>query len=211
VAGGSATRVESFDRVPTRESWYTPWGGPPDTRSLSGDAAGRSYANVHVGGILASDDGRSWSATSMDVDADVHQVLTHPSEPGSAFAATAVGLAETPDGGASWNFSEEGLHASYCRAVAIAGDTLLLSASMDHTGRKSALYRRALAGGAFERCERGLPAWFADNLDTYCLDANGDRAVLGTSDGLVFVSDDAGRTWEQAAADLPSISCVRLA
>ena len=212
VAGGSATRVRSFDRVPTRDDWYTPWGGPPDTRSLSRDAGGRVYANVHVGGILASEDGEAgWRATAMDVDADVHQVLAHPSVPGLAFAATAIGMAVTRDGGGSWEFTEEGLHAAYCRAVALAGDVILLSASTSHTGRKAALYRRDIGGDAFERCTGGLPEWFADNVDTYCLDANDGSAALGTSDGFVFVSEDAGRSWSKLAAGLPSISCVVLA
>lgn len=211
VASSSATRVRSFDRVPTRDEWYTPWGGPADVRSLSGDAGGGAYANVHVGGILRSEDGVAWQATSMDIDADVHQVLAHPADPGVAFAATAVGLATTRDAGGSWEFTEEGLHAAYCRAVAVAGDTLLLSASTSHTGRHAALYRRALAGGTFERCARGLPEWFDDNLDTYCIDADGGTAAIGTSDGLVFASDDAGRTWSEVASGLPAISCVLLA
>ncbi|MGH2793790.1 MAG: WD40/YVTN/BNR-like repeat-containing protein [Actinomycetota bacterium] len=211
VNGGSATRVRSFDRVPTRDAWYTPWGGPADTRSLSRDADGRVYANVHVGGILASGDGESgWRPTAMDIDADVHQVVAHPTEPGVAFAATAIGMAMTRDAGDSWEFTEEGLHAAYCRAVAVAGDTLLLSASMSHTGKRSALYRRPIDGEAFERCVSGLPEWFADNVDTGCLDADGERAALGTSDGFVFVSEDAGRTWSQAASGLGSISAVAL-
>ncbi|MGH2727380.1 MAG: WD40/YVTN/BNR-like repeat-containing protein [Actinomycetota bacterium] len=210
VTGGSATRVRSFDRVPTRDSWYTPWGGPPDTRSLSRDADGGVYANVHVGGILRSTDGASWRATSMDVDADVHQILAHPTESRLAFAATAIGLASTADAGNTWEFTEDGLHAAYCRAVAIAGDTLLLSASQTHTGRKCALYRRGVAGGTFERCSKGLPEWFADNVDTYCLAADGDRAVIGTSDGLVFGSEDAGRSWSELRTGVPSITCVTL-
>ncbi len=212
VVGSSATRVRSFDRVSTRDDWYTPWGGPPDTRSLTRDAGGRVYANVHVGGILASEDGEAgWHATTMDVDADVHQVLAHPTVPGLAFAATAIGMAVTRDGGASWEFTEEGLHAAYCRAVGLAGDVILLSASTSHTGRKSALYRRDLEGETFERCTEGLPQWFADNVDTYCLDADATSAALGTSDGIVFVSEDAGRSWKEIAAGLPSISCVVLA
>jgi photosystem II stability/assembly factor-like uncharacterized protein len=210
VDGRSATRLRSFDRVPTRDSWYTPWGGPPDTRSLTRDPGGTLYANVHVGGILASEDGEVWRPTAMDVDADVHQVLAHHSTPRLAFAATAIGMATTTDGGASWDFTDDGLHAAYCRAIAIAGDTLLLSASMSHTGRKAALYRRPIDGGTFERCVQGLPEWFADNVDTYCLDARDDRAALGTSDGAVYASEDAGRTWTQAAEGLPPISCVTL-
>ncbi|MFY9587505.1 MAG: hypothetical protein WAT66_08635 [Actinomycetota bacterium] len=210
VAGGTTKHITSFDQVPSREDWYTPWGGPADVRSLSRGPDGAAYANVHVGGILRSDDGETWRATSMDINADVHQVLAHPETPGLVFAATAVGLATSTDGGETWDFSEDGMHASYCRAVAIAGDTLLVSASKSHTGRQSGLYRRPLMGGAFERCEKGLPDWFADNVDTFCLDARGDVAILGTKDGLVFVSDDAGVTWHEEASGLPSVTCVAI-
>ena len=210
VRGEKSERVGSFDRVKTRDDWYTPWGGPADVRSLSKGADGAVYANVHVGGILRSDDGERWAPTGMDIDADVHQVLAHPETPSLVFAATAIGLATSGDGGASWEFSEEGMHASYCRAVAIAGDTLLVSASTSHTGRKAALYRVPLKGGTFERCTEGLPEWFADNVDTYCLDARGEEAVLGTTDGLVFTSTDAGRTWTKAASGLGPVTCVAL-
>jgi hypothetical protein len=211
VAGGSSERVRSFDRVSTRDEWYTPWGGPPDVRSLTRDASGALYANVHVGGILRSDDGTSWKPTSMDVDADVHQVLAHPAEAGVVFAATAIGLATSRDAGQTWTFEEEGLHAAYCRAVAIAGGTLLLSTSKSHTGRQSALYRRPLEGGALERCRRGLPEWFADNVDTYCLAARDGEAAIGTTDGKIFASTDAGLTWDEAASGLPPIECLALA
>src|SRR3954465_9990647 len=42
VAAGdsSAAPVDSFDRIPTRDQWYTPWGGPPDTRSIAVAADG---------------------------------------------------------------------------------------------------------------------------------------------------------------------------
>jgi len=49
--------VESFDAVPGRDDWYTPWGGPPDTRSIAEAADGTLHVNVHVGGIPRSRDG----------------------------------------------------------------------------------------------------------------------------------------------------------
>jgi len=210
VADGKSERVRSFDRISTRDDWYTPWGGPADVRSLSAGPDGACYANIHVGGIAGSDDGLHWKATPLDIDSDVHQVLAHPERAGLVFAATAVGLATSNDGGATWDFSDEGLHAAYCRAVAIAGDTLLISASKSHTGRQSALYRRPLEGGAFERCEKGLPEWFADNVDTFCLEARGDDAVLGTTDGRVFVSEDAGSSWDEALTGGPNVTCVAI-
>jgi len=211
VSDGRSERVRSFDRIATRDDWYTPWGGPADVRSLSRGPDGVFYANIHVGGIATSPDGSTWRATPLDIDSDVHQVISDPEKPGTAYAATAIGLATTTDGGETWAFEDEGLHAAYCRAVAIAGDTLLLSASTSHTGRKAALYRRPLAGGTFERCEKGLPEWFADNLDTYCLDARGQEAVAGTTDGKVFVSEDAGGTWTGTLMHGPPVTCVAIA
>src|SRR5204863_9481118 len=129
LQGGSLGPVLGFDHVDGREGWYTPWGGPPDVRTLSAGPDGTIYANVHVGGIPVSrDGGETWTPT-IEVDADVHQVLAHPSQPGRVMAATAWGFADSRDGGATWEFATDGLHASYSRAIALAGDTVLLAAS----------------------------------------------------------------------------------
>ena len=127
------------------------------------------------------------------------------------FAAAAVGLARSDDGGDTWTVEREGLHATYSRAVAVVGDSVLLSASTGPGGRQSAIYRRPLDGGSFERCRGGLPEWFSSNVDTGCLAADGAIAVFGTRDGMVYLSEDGGRTWEVAAAGLPEVTCVSLA
>ncbi len=200
--------VEAFDEVPGRDGWYTPWGGPPDTRSLASDAAGTVFANIHVGGIVRSAPDGSWQPT-IDVDADVHQAIAHPERTGVVLAATAYGLGRSDDGGDTWELSDDGLHASYCRAVAVAGDTVLVTASTGPSTRRAALYRRPLDGDApFEKCEAGLPEWFASNLDSHCLGADGPRAALGTAEGDVWRSDDAGRTWERAAEGLSRVTAV---
>ena len=66
--------LAGFDAVPGRDEWHQV-GSPLEVRSLSATADGAALlANVHVGGILRSDDGgRSWHPT-IDVDADVHEV-----------------------------------------------------------------------------------------------------------------------------------------
>lgn len=202
--------VSSFDQVEGRDRWYTPWGGPPDTRSLTRDASGAMFANVHVGGIVRSNDGEAWEPAGIDVDADVHQVLAHPSRPAMVLAATAHGLATSTDGGETWAFDTEGLHASYCRAVTVSEEAILVSASRSHRGEHAAVYRQT-KGGSFERCREGLPEWFADNIDTHCLAAGDGVVALGTSDGSVYVSRDHGATWEENAAGLPSIRSVVIA
>src|SRR5215467_14083694 len=46
---GGLVPIESFDDVKGRDDWFTPWGGPPDTRSMS-EWDDDVYVNVHVGG-----------------------------------------------------------------------------------------------------------------------------------------------------------------
>jgi photosystem II stability/assembly factor-like uncharacterized protein len=206
--GGTVDLVEAFERTEGRADWYTPWGGPPDVRSLS-RAPGSLWANVHVGGILRSDDGgHSWKPT-IDIDSDVHEVLA--SDDGFIAAATAWGLALSDDGGVGWSFDTHNLHASYARAVGRCGDTILMTSCVGPHGGRAALYRRPVGDrGAFEKCEEGLPEWFGDNIDTGCLAASGKTAAFGTSDGEVFVSGDAGRSWERIASALPPVRWLEL-
>ena len=101
---GRLERIERFDEVDGRDEWYTPWGGPPDVRSMSVGDDGTIYVNVHVGGVVRSiDHGETWQPT-MDIDMDVHQVLIHPDGRGRVFAASARGLGISEDRGASWTF-----------------------------------------------------------------------------------------------------------
>jgi hypothetical protein len=203
-------RVVSFDRADGRDAWYTPWGAPPDTRSLTVTEAGTILANIHVGGILRSTDGASsWSPT-LDIDHDVHEVRA--SGGGRVVAAAAVGLVESDDDGASWRVDDRGMHASYSRAVAAGSDMVFVSASTGPDGRRSAIYRRSLSGpGPLERCVAGLPEWLDGNIDSGRLDAAGDVVAFGTRGGTIYVSEDAGESWAVSAEGLAPITTVRFA
>jgi len=212
LEGRRLVEVEGFEQVEGRREWYTPWGDPPDTRSIAADPAGALYVNVHVGGVVASGDGgRSWRPT-LEIDADVHQVLCHPARPGLVLVAAAIGLGLSEDGGGSWRFETEGLHGRYLRAVAVAGGHVLVSASTGPRARRAAVYRAPLGRRVgFQRCTQGLPDWFGSNIDTFCLAASGRMAVFGTDEGTVYLSTDAGESWEPIAKGLPAIQCVSLA
>lgn len=203
VTGRTLEPVAAFDRIEGRDDWYTPWGGPPDTRSMS-NWDDDIYVNVHVGGIAHSDDGGSSWRPTIDIDADVHQVTTAE---GMVLAACAGGLATSRDRGRTWSFRTEGLESVYSRAVAVCGDTVLVSASNGPRGGGAAVYRGDLEGGPFSRCAAG-PGWFDDNIDTHCLDAlpDGSLAAFGTSDGRVYASTDQGATWDELASDLGSVT-----
>lgn len=186
--------VAAFDQLPDRSEWYTPWGGPPDVRSIA-RSNGSTFANVHVGGIMRHTRGATWTQT-IDVGSDVHEVIA---EDGKVLAATAWGLAVSSDLGDSWDFSDEGLHASYARAVAIVGDVVVMSASTGPRGGRAALYRRPLSGGVFEKFDKGLPDFFPDNIDTGCVTSADQRVAFATADGRVFLSEDQGGVWTQVA------------
>ena len=153
------------------------------------------------------DGGATWRPT-IDVDADVHQVTTAE---GLVIAACAGGVALSSDRGATWTYRTDGLDNRYSRGVAVCGDVLLASASRGPRGGDAAVYRGAVAAdGQFERCRGGLPDAFEGNIDTYRLDALrlGPVAAFGTEDGRVFVSHDAGSTWELLAERLGDIRRV---
>lgn len=201
-------RLASFDEAPGREAWYTPWGGPADVRSLAAGPDGTIYVNVHVGGILrSSDGGASWEPT-LDIDLDVHQVTV--ADDGSVLAATAQGLAVSADRGDTWNVIDDGLAATYARAVAVSGDTVLLSVSTGPDGHGAAVYRRPLHGDEpFRWSSIGLPGTLPGNIDTFCLVGAGSVAALGTFAGRVYLSDDAGASWATVAAG-PPVTCLAL-
>jgi hypothetical protein len=208
--------VEGFDHVEGRDAWHTPWGGPPDTRSLSwsgdGDGAGTLYAAIHVGGIVKSTDGgRSWRPGGLDIHADVHQVLAGTG-PGRVLAACARGLAVSEEGGDTWRIDAEGLHATYARSLAATPRTVVLAVSSGPDGRHSALYRRPLdAGGPFERCREGLPEELDGNVDTGCLATDGETVAFVTPGGQAFTSTDEGTTWSRFVDGVSPVRCLAVA
>lgn len=201
--GDSLGLVDPFEEVEGREEWFTPWGGPPDVRSLAVDNNGELFVNVHVGGIVKGDGESRWEPT-LDISADVHEVRIVGER---IIAACAVGLAESGDGGFAWSYDDEGLHATYARAIAAGGDVLFMSVSHGPRGGDAGIYRRPLDGTSpFERCE--LPS-LPDNIDTGCLDASGDEVIFGTRAGEIFHSTNHGDTWEKRTDSLPPINHVR--
>ena len=156
----------------------------------------------------STDGGATWQPT-IDVDSDVHEVRAHPTRPGVVMAAAAIGLCASNDTGVTWNVEQEGLHASYCSAVAFAGDDVLVSASLDHFATEGAIYRRRVdAEGPLVTVGEGLPAWTDGIVDTHCIAAGGSAIALADRQGNLYVSADTGRSWSRRTSGLPPPSSV---
>jgi len=201
---GTLAPVESFQSAPTHDEWHTPWGGPPDIFSMASDGT-HLYVGVHVGGILRTVDGESWTAT-IDLHDDVHQVAVGAD--GTVWAATGRrGLAESDDRGATWRYHVDGLHARYALAVAPVTGGALVAVSSGHAGRDGAVYR--LDGGRLRRCNT-LPDELHGAVGPRQLAATGAQAVVSLPSGDVHQSHDAGAHWTRIATALPDVSEVTL-
>ena len=207
----AASRLQTlgaFDSLPGRDQWQNPAGQTPDLRSLAVDTEGRLYAGVHVGGLWMSEDSGSHWTASIEVAADVHEVTTGVG--GRVAVAAGQGFGWSDDRGSTWHWSTEGLHAPYCRAVALDGDAAYVTASTGPSTRQAALYRSAPVGEPFVKCGRGLPEWFPANIDTACLTARDRVVAFGTPTGEVWQSRDGGESFEKIAFELGPVTAVLL-
>jgi hypothetical protein len=202
-------RLVGFDRIDGRADWYTPWGGPPEVRSLARTHDGVLLANVHVGGIARSlDHGRSWSPT-VDIHFDVHEVRAAPGPRALVVAASGAGLLVSDDAGDSWRAFADGLDDwIYCRAVAVCESGIVVSAATGPRARESALYRTSRQADEPFTVVSGP---VSGRVDTGAIDARNDEAVFGTTHGEVWTSVDGGTTWHRSRQGLPPVTSVRYA
>lgn len=216
--GGVLKLLDGFESVAGRDAWFAGSAivngrrvGPPlGIRSLAGNSDGSMlFANVHVGGIpRSSDGGRSWQPT-IDINSDVHEVRAHPIKPELVVAAAAVGLCISRDSGATWSIERDGLHASYCSAVAFSGDDIFVSASTDHFAAEGKIYRRPVeADGSLSAARGGMPAWTQGIVDTGCIGTNGPAMAVADRAGNLYGSDDFGRSWRCMSGGMPPPSGV---
>jgi len=217
-ADGALEPLRGFDAVAGRETWFAGSAiingervGPPlGIRSMTASSDGAVLlANVHVGGVPRSTDGGATWQPTIAVESDVHEVRAHPNRPGVVMAAAAIGLCVSRDGGMTWDVEQDGLHASYCSAVAFAGDDVLVSASVDHFAAQGAIYRRRVDGDdSLAAVGEGLPAWTDGIVDTGCIATRGSTVALADRNGNLYVSADTGRSWSLRDSGLPHPSSV---
>ena len=214
---GDVEPLRGFETVAGRDTWYAGSAvidgqrvGPPlGIRSITATADRRVLlANVHVGGIPRSTDGGATWHPTIDIDTDVHEVCAHATDPGIVIAAAAVGLCISHDGGATWTVEQDGLHASYCSAVAFLGNDMVVAASTDHFARQGAIYRRVLDGRRSFEPVGGLPRWIDGIADTRCIATHASAAAVADRAGNLWLSTDGGQTWVRRAEGLPAPSSV---
>jgi hypothetical protein len=208
---GDLRFLESFRMVPERPLWDTPYGAPPELRSLAIGADGTIYANVHVGWIVRSmDGGESWRSLRNGLDRDVHQVTAHPTEADRVFAATAEGFHISRDHGEHFDRRPNGMPYLYQRATVCFPDrdVYLASTAKHDRGAGARLYRSEDEGRTWVRVS-GLPETLNRNINTHQLAArSGGRGVVVVRDNTLFETEDYGETWREVVGELPNVNAV---
>lgn len=203
LADGTTRRVRAFDELSCRDEWHTPWGGPPAVRTLTASADGYVYADIHVGSIMRSaDGGQSWEPVTPSLHQDVHQVATSPAAASRVVANTAAAVYVSDDHGQSWDHRGSDLDDRYGRAVAVhphRPDVMLATVSDGPHGEDvhGQLYRTTSAGRSWEHVVDGFPPSTPKNINTGLLAFTADGRAWAATDTRLFVSEDAGASWQQ--------------
>jgi hypothetical protein len=208
VADGELDFIGGFDTVPGRQLWKTPWGGPPDVRSLAVSTDGTIYANIHVGWVVRSrDGGKTWVNLQEGLEMDVHQVSAHPSDPATIFAATARGFYLSRDYGDTFIHQRGGMPYYYQRACACfpESEVYLVSTSRGPHSRVDAQLYRSDDAGENWALVSGLPEQIGENIDTFqIITVGGTKALVVVDDTTLYQTDDLGLNW-QKIADYPRL------
>lgn len=186
------------------------------------------YVCIEQGALLKTiDDGRTWlEMSNFEADEDffrndTHRTVMRPSNPDDVFLATGEGLYRSVDAGANWD------HITY-RADRIGYPDVLFLDPRDETviylggagqaprawrkmsppSSNAGLIRSEDNGKTWVELTHGLPKPVVGNIEAMTMYhwENEVAFFAGTATGEVYLSEDAGLSWQMIAGDLPPIS-----
>jgi hypothetical protein len=196
-----------------------------------GDPA-RIIAAISAGGIYRSDDGgATWRTANCGVRPDPrpdhcaasgqcpHRLRLHPSPPHRIYQQGHCGVYRSDDFGERWEEISAGLPSPFGWPLALDlddPDTLYVVPHISDKQRwttegRLAVWRSRDGGGSWERLTDGLPAAPTRCLRESLATAPSGHLYLGTVDGRVFWSEDAGERWALFAQGLPAVQAITTA
>ncbi|MEZ3163757.1 hypothetical protein ABNG03_04180 [Halorubrum sp. RMP-47] len=222
--GETARRVGGLTDLPSASEWSFP--PRPDTHHVRWiepcpAAPERWFVGIEAGALaVTTDGGETWTDRPPGSRRDTHAMATHPDAPDRVYAAAGDGFAESDDRGDSWRAPDVGLDHGYVWGLAVDPgdpDTALVSAAEGataaHRRGEAHLYRYRRGGGEgggtvddagrFERLDdRGFPTG-AGTYRAVLARGRAPGAVWALSNRGLFVTRDAGDSFEQVPVDLP--------
>lgn len=227
--------VQSLWDHPHRPQWAPGFGGAA-VHTIVPREGDTTVVAMSTGGVYRSEDAAaSWRPTNTGISARffpdpypefgqcVHKVAADAGDPTRLYAQNHHGVYRSDDDGITWTSIADGLPSDFGFVMVAhptrAGSVWVIPIEADvrrlPPDGQLRVWRTDDAGSTWQANESGLP----DDCWTVVLrDAAGACAqpgsgvasfAFGTRDGCVYVSDDDGRTFEQVAAHLPDVLCVR--
>ncbi len=235
--GQSWQFIDSLWNRPERAKWFGGGYDYPGIHSVCVDPRDSRRIGVAIscGGYWVSgDDGATWAncATGMraaymppeqsgDPDIqDPHRVVQSSGDPDALWCQHHNGVFRSSDGGRSWIELTEVPPSGFGFAVAVHprdGKTAWFVPAQKDELRipmegRVVVARTRDGGKSFEVIERGLPQDDAYDLvyrHGLAVDPTGDRLVMGSTTGSLWLSEDGGDSWETLSQNLPPVFCAR--
>jgi photosystem II stability/assembly factor-like uncharacterized protein len=163
----------------------------------------RVYAGTEVQGIFRSEDGAAtWKSSNNGISLFIRAIAINPADPSTMYAGSlSAGLFKSTNGGDNW--TNIGLT-----------DRNIFKLAIDPKN-PSTLYAAASIG--LSRSRDGGATWTDLGQRTTAIFAmavrhdNPNTIYIGTTNGTVFKSQDAGITWQSASTGLPTANILALA
>ncbi len=224
---------------PERASWFGGGYDDPGIHSVCVDPrdARRLTVGVSCGGVwVTRDQGETWSCETQGMHAaymppekreqpeiqDPHRVVQCASMPDVLWVQHHNGVFRSTDGSATWNEITTVRPSNFGFAVAVhpaePATAWLVPGVKDEcrvpVDGKLVVARTRDGGESWELLRDGLPQQHAYDLvyrHALEVDESGDRLVMGSTTGTLWVSENQGDRWHVAAGHLPPIYCTRFA
>ena len=219
-----------------REHWTPGYGGMAIHTVLPHPTDDSVTVAMSTGGVYRSVDScATWQPTNHGIQATflperfpeygqcVHKVATHPDRPDRFYAQNHHGVYRSDDDAGSWQSIADGLPSDFGFPILVHPhnpDTvytfpLVADARRFPPDGRCRVYRSTDAGATWTALTEGLPEdgfWSSVLRDAMCTDGADPAGVyFGSRTGEVFGSADEGEHWQQIAAHLPDVLCVRAA
>lgn len=237
--GDSWQMIDSLWNREERWKWFGGGKDSPGIHSVSvhPNDSNNVYISISCGGVWATfDGGENWEVRSHGMRAefmppdqqgdpnaqDPHRMARCKSNPDVMWVQHHNGIFRTVNGGELWTELNDVKPSVFGFAVVVHPDDPNTSwfvpgvkdeCRIPPEGR-FVVTRTRDGGESFDILSEGLPQKHAYDIvfrHALDIDATGNRLVMGSSTGSLWISENGGDSWETVSTHLPPIYCTRFA